>query len=140
MFYGDDRLPERFWDKVIPDPNTGCWLWVGAIGKGGYGNFYFQGRHVNAHRVVFDVVHDDHTAIADHLCEVKSCVNPDHLVATDIRGNTSRALGYATAKTCRSGHVLSEVGTWHSVREDGSVKILCAQCGKERNARARVRR
>lgn len=25
--YGDSRLPDRFWDKVFPEPMSGCWLW-----------------------------------------------------------------------------------------------------------------
>jgi hypothetical protein len=26
----DDRLPIRLWSKVVPEPNSGCWLWIGA--------------------------------------------------------------------------------------------------------------
>jgi hypothetical protein len=21
---------ESFWDNVVPEPNSGCWLWIGA--------------------------------------------------------------------------------------------------------------
>ena len=37
MDYGDPRLPDRFWAKVYPEPNTGCWLWSGATTGNGYG-------------------------------------------------------------------------------------------------------
>ena len=26
---------ERFWEKVSPEPNSGCWLWTGADDGGG---------------------------------------------------------------------------------------------------------
>jgi hypothetical protein len=34
MNFGDPRLPDRFWVKVIPEPNSGCWLWFAAIAGG----------------------------------------------------------------------------------------------------------
>src|SRR5688572_492777 len=37
MNYGDTRLPERYWDKVVPEVNTDCWLWSGRPGTHGYG-------------------------------------------------------------------------------------------------------
>ncbi len=37
MIWGDSRLPNRFWDKVVPEPNSGCWLWIGAVTPTGYG-------------------------------------------------------------------------------------------------------
>lgn len=33
----DSRLPDRFWDKIEPEPNSGCWLWIGALRTNGYG-------------------------------------------------------------------------------------------------------
>jgi hypothetical protein len=23
--FGDERVPERIWKKIFPEPNTGCW-------------------------------------------------------------------------------------------------------------------
>lgn len=28
---------ERFEQNYIPEPNSGCWLWLGALNKQGYG-------------------------------------------------------------------------------------------------------
>jgi hypothetical protein len=44
---------ERFEQKFIPEPNSGCWLWTGARTTGGYGHFRFEGRTVPAHRVAW---------------------------------------------------------------------------------------
>lgn len=30
---------ERFMSKVSPDPNSGCWLWIGYVSPFGYGQF-----------------------------------------------------------------------------------------------------
>src|SRR3546814_17503301 len=38
--FGDTRLPRRFWDKVSPEPHSGCWLWLGAHTAPGYGDVY----------------------------------------------------------------------------------------------------
>jgi hypothetical protein len=27
--FGDARIPERLWERILPDPVTGCWRWVG---------------------------------------------------------------------------------------------------------------
>ena len=37
-------LEERFYEKCIPEPNTGCWLWVGASNQAGYGQIEAHGR------------------------------------------------------------------------------------------------
>jgi hypothetical protein len=29
----------RFWAKVVRGPGSACWIWTGAIGDDGYGNF-----------------------------------------------------------------------------------------------------
>ena len=28
---------DRLFSKVIPEPNSGCWLWTGFVGSRGYG-------------------------------------------------------------------------------------------------------
>ena len=44
-------IKERFEDKYIPEPNTGCWLWYGASVDGGYGCLWLNGKNKRAHRV-----------------------------------------------------------------------------------------
>ena len=35
------RIPikERFERLYVPEPNSGCWLWLGAVNRSGYGFF-----------------------------------------------------------------------------------------------------
>lgn len=80
-WFGDPRLPERFWVKVSEDSCGGCWLWRGAVNGGGYGVFQMNGMALNAHQVSYE------SLIAavpcwlhlDHLCRTRLCVNPGHL-------------------------------------------------------------
>ncbi len=118
----DERLPMRFWDKVIPEPNSGCWLWFGCTSDAGYGRC--QGRKVVAspvlvHRYAYtELIGPIPPGLTiDHLCKTPCCVNPAHLEPVTQRENNRRAdwrpgVKAATAAllaktTCANGHELS---------------------------------
>lgn len=72
---------DRFMAKVSPEPNSGCWLWTGGVASNGYGMFWFNGKVDTAPRQSYrmfcgEIVDDLHIM---HKCDVKLCVNPDHL-------------------------------------------------------------
>jgi hypothetical protein len=77
-------LQERFMDRVIPEPNSGCWLWTGTMMNRGYGvaSTYGEARQL-AHRVSFEMHHRplQPGEVVCHRCDVPLCVNPDHLFA-----------------------------------------------------------
>ncbi len=74
-------LADRFWEKVSPEPNTGCWLWVGAYRDGGYGALGVGATSRSAHRVAWELTHGpvpDGMEVC-HTCDLPTCVNPEHL-------------------------------------------------------------
>lgn len=76
-------IEDRFEERYIPEPNSGCWLWTAGINRAGYGLMHtFQGGQALAHRVSWVLHGGMLTSKADviaHRCDNPCCVNPDHL-------------------------------------------------------------
>ena len=81
-----------FEDRYVPEPNSGCWLWLGAVvGRMGYGHMKVEGRAILAHRRSWLLRHG---SIPDglkvlHRCDVPCCVNPDHLFLGTVAANNA---------------------------------------------------
>jgi hypothetical protein len=85
-----------------------CHLWLGGKQSSGYGQFKHAGKMQLAHRVAFLLAYGRWPAMhALHHCEVRLCVNPEHLFEGHVRrdvSNKSRVLVAAPPKAV----VLSE--------------------------------
>jgi len=56
--YSKLTLEKRFWDKVIVGDDDECWEWKAAVKSTGYGNFYFEGHWLPAHRFSY-IIHNN---------------------------------------------------------------------------------
>jgi len=72
-------LRERFEEKYTEN-GDGCWIWTAATVKG-YGMIKYQTQMHYAHRVSYELykglIPTDLYVL--HRCDVRGCVNPDHL-------------------------------------------------------------
>ncbi len=77
---------------LIPEgePHAGCWMWMGRVEKNGYAKLGFlpgggrgaSVRHEWVHRVALEVklgrkIKPGHDS--DHICQLRICINFDHL-------------------------------------------------------------
>lgn len=127
--------------RVIPEPMSGCWLWLGGISDRGYGIANYNKKRFKAHRFVYQTLVGEikEGLCLDHLCRVRSCVNPKHLEQVTFQENVSRGLNFTAinaAKThCIRGHEYNLENTY--ILRGGR---YCRKCSAFREGQCRQRR
>lgn len=128
-----EELPERIRKKIRVDDDTGCWRWIAAIDRHGYGLIQIKNRVWRSHRAVYEAAVGPIAAglCCDHLCRNRWCCNPKHIelvtrVENTMRGNAPPAV-WARTEYCP---------TCGSKMESGKTKKrLCRSCYRKTKAR-----
>lgn len=142
------RPPNKLRDVenyFTPEPNSGCWLWLGSIDTDGYGTFCYTAdqprTRIKAHRAVWQFFRGEvaDKMTLDHLCRNRCCVNPQHLEPVTLRENLRRGFGSpainARRTHCKQGHLLSGENLFYT---KGGKERHCKICNRK-NAREYAR-
>ena len=84
----------RFEALYTEEPNTGCFLWTGALRGKGYGCFKIGNKNQIASRVSYELYNGTIPVgtIVCHSCNQPCCVNPKHLYAGTYSDNMIQAV------------------------------------------------
>jgi hypothetical protein len=122
-------------NRSIPEPNSGCLIWLGCIDRHGHARARVNGKpYQHVARVAYECVHGKIPAglVIDHLCRVRCCVNPNHLEPVTPRENVMRGNApqitrarHAAKTHCPHGHEYSPQNTyWYKKNR------FCRECGR----------
>lgn len=112
------EIVDNFHTRYIPEPNTGCWLWMGSLDGKKYGMLQINGKMKKTHRFSWEIAHGKipkgiHVL---HKCDTPTCCNPDHLFLGTNQDNVDDKMQkrrhWTFSKThCSEGHELTPENT-----------------------------
>lgn len=89
-----ERLLRRLEWLSVPEPNSGCHLWLGDVNGDGYPVFstpLLKTKLVHRQVVILNGLWLPDWLTVDHTCRVRSCINLDHLDVASRERNSSLA-------------------------------------------------
>lgn len=130
-------VAERLVRLSIPEPNSGCLLWLGSIDGDGYGRVGVGRRSKRAHVVSYELENGPipDGLEPDHKCRTRSCIEPTHLEPVTHKTNVQRGLLAGPRKL-----VCDKCGSPYEVLQNARGRNPIRGCRSCANGRRRERR
>ena len=98
---------QRALDRIMPIPESGCWIWLGSCAQSGYAHVKIDHKTRYIHRIIYEHFKGPISPglTIDHLCRVRCCINPDHLEQVTRGQNVLRGES-TSAKNRRKTHCI----------------------------------
>ena len=140
------KVSRREWLRFLRKmavTNDEHWVWQACRGYNGYGQFGWRSATYRAHRFAYMALRGDIPVgrELDHLCSIRSCVNPGCLEIVTRKMNQQRSNSISGANSrkthCQAGHSYAENGYRASRRlTNGRLKQWrgCRRCRAQHNA------
>lgn len=134
-----EQFQSSLFNRVSPEPMSGCWLWPGAGNGHGYGVMRCGPKQVYAHRVFYTVFRGTIPPgyHIDHLCRTKRCVNPKHLEPVTPWENVTRGMRGRLRTTCVHGHPIAGNTAITQATDTHHEQKYCRACKREASAQQR---
>ena len=138
-------INQRFEEKYIPEPNSGCWLWTALVIGRGYGYFRLNTKkNILAHRFSWELRNGN---IPDglqvlHKCDNPACVNPDHLFLGTPQDNTNDMINkqrQIKGEDCHNA-LLTDEKVLSIVKDDRPNKVIAKSYGVPYNVVYRIKK
>ncbi len=136
----------------MPEPNSGCWLWLESVNRHGYGRFRWEGRNQLAHRLSFAAANGQIPSrmVVRHKCDNPGCINPAHLmIGTQAdnchdmraRGRSSDGRPRPSVRGEGNGHAKHSEETMLAVRDaSGTYADIAKRFGVSKSSVGYVKR
>lgn len=127
---------KRLLSGALVSTKDKCWIWLKSINRGGYGKFSLKGKQMAASRASY-ILHNNlislsRDQIVCHKCNVRKCINPNHLYLGDHKTNAkdcaqSGSHGNKKKTVCSKGHALSKDNIY-LYYSGGHERRICKKC------------
>jgi hypothetical protein len=102
----NEKTVDRFMSKIKFFNHDGCWEWHGKKFKNGYSQFSYKNIKYYGHRFSYMISKGEIPKGMDicHSCDVRHCVNPDHLWVGTRKQNMMDCVAKKRDKESRKTH------------------------------------